>query len=118
MFIDRDDNNSIVGLYVAAQREGQEELADDSPEIAAFREFFNNPVPGEVSSGQLIVALAELDWLDAVDAAVAQADALSQRLWARASRFPRNDPMVVAIGTTIGKSSEQLDTLFRFAATK
>lgn len=76
------------------------------------------PVPGEVSSGQIILALAELDWLDAVDAAVAQADALSQRLWARASRFPRDDAMLIAIGTAIGKSSDDLDDLFRLAATK
>lgn len=39
-------------------------------------------------------------------------------LWARASRFPRNDAMVIATGTAIGKSSGDLDTLFRLAATK
>lgn len=117
MFIDRDGNGNVKGSYTCSQYDGQEEVADDAVELAAFREALDK-VPGEVSSGQLIIALAELDWLDAVDAAVAQADALSQRLWARASRFPRNDAMVVAIGTAIGKDSDDLDALFRLAATK
>jgi hypothetical protein len=75
-------------------------------------------VPQEVSSGQIIKALAELGWLDAVDAAVAQAGPLEQRLWARASRFPRDDAMVNAIGAAIGKTSQELDDMFRLAAAK
>ena len=87
-------------------------------EYDAAAAALDNPVPDEVSSGQLLVALDELGWLSAVDAAVSQTDAWSQRLWARASRFPRNDPLVVGIGTAIGKTSAELDACWRLAATK
>jgi hypothetical protein len=73
------------------------------------------PVPGNATAGNFIKALAELGWLDAVDQAVAQADALSQRLWARASSFDRHDPMLIAVATAIGKTSDDLDALFRKA---
>ena len=56
--------------------------------------------------------------LVAVDAAVARADALTQRLWARAAFFPRNDPLVLAVAQALGKSAADLDDIFRLAATK
>jgi hypothetical protein len=33
MFIDRDDGGKIIGRYVAQQRDGQEAIADESPEL-------------------------------------------------------------------------------------
>lgn len=38
MFVDRNPDGSLRGIYAAAQYEAQEEIADDSPEIAAFRD--------------------------------------------------------------------------------
>ncbi len=76
------------------------------------------PVPVEITAGRLIQALAELDLLDAADAAVAQSDALTQRLWARAPTFRRDDPLVAAIAAALNQSSDDLDDIFRLAATK
>lgn len=118
MFIDRDDGGKVTAWYRVPQREGQEETADDHPDLAAYNERLTNPVPAQVSAGQLIKALGELGLLVAVDAAVAQADAMTQRLWARAAFFPRNDPVVVATGGALGKTSAELDDIFRLAATK
>ncbi|MBX3498762.1 MAG: hypothetical protein KF889_04905 [Alphaproteobacteria bacterium] len=75
------------------------------------------PVPASVSAGQLIRALDQVDLLDTVDAAVAQADSLTQRLWARAAIFERSDPLIVGMAAAIGQTTEQLDDLFRLAAT-
>lgn len=115
MFVDRDENGKVIGVYALSQRDGQEELLDDHADIEAFHA---DPVPQQVSAGQMLQALNELGLLATVDAAVAQADAFAQRLWARAPNFPRNDPMVIAIGTAIGKTSQELDDLFRLAGTK
>lgn len=119
-FVHRRGDGSIASAHGDAQPGYAEETLDDA--AGELAEWFVSaaiaPVPQEASSGQIIVALAELDWLNAVDAAVAQAGSLEQRLWARASRFPRNDVMVVAIATAIGKNSQELDDMFRLAATK
>jgi hypothetical protein len=56
--------------------------------------------------------------LAGVDAAVAQADSLTQRQWARAVIFMRNDPLILAIAQSIGKTSADLDNIFRLAAIK
>src|SRR5690242_9140785 len=66
------------------------------------------PVPPEVTAGRLIRALAQLDLLDSVDAAVAQADAMTKRLWDRAPVFQRNDPMIAAMAQAIGKTDADL----------
>jgi hypothetical protein len=87
-------------------------------EVAAAVAHLDNPVPPEVKAGQLIRALDELGLLATVDAAVAQADPLTQRLWARASTFPRNDPLLLSFAQSIGKTSADLDNIFRLAATK
>ena len=76
-----------------------------------------NPVPKVVAAGAMIRALTQLGKLDAVDAAVAKASPLSQRLWARAASFPRSDPQVIAIATAIGMTTADLDALYRLAAT-
>lgn len=117
MFVDR-TNGVVTGAYPAQQYEGQEEVAADHADVIAFLDAQANAVPGQVSAGQLVQALAELDLLDAVDSAVEQADAMTQRLWARAAFFPRNDPMVIAIAEAVVRTSEQMDDLFRLAATK
>lgn len=118
MFVDRDGSGTIVASYNVAQREGHEEIDDDDAGLLSFIAAIVDPEPGQVSAGQLIQALAELDLLDAVDAVVSQADPLTQRLWARAPTFPRNDPMVLAIAAAVGQTSEQLDDIFRLAAAK
>ena len=122
MFVDRDNDGVITAVYAEQQSEGQEEVENTSPELLAFLSptlvanlKLVSTVPDQVSAGQLIKALSNVGLLAQVDAVVAQADTLTQRLWARAAIFPRNDPMVAAIATALNVSSTELDNLFRLA---
>lgn len=124
MFVDRDENDNITALFAASQREGQEELPATAADLLAFLSptllgsvaSLANPVPESVTAGRLIRALDAVGLLGQVDAAVAQADPLTKRLWARASTFPRKDPMIEAVAHALGKSSTDLDNIFRLAA--
>ena len=49
--------------------------------------------------------------------ALSQASPLAQDLWAHASSFERYHPLVIQIATAINKNSDDLDGLFRLAAT-
>jgi hypothetical protein len=113
-YVDR-NSGAITGVYACQQYQGQEEVADDAADVAAF--LTKKPPAQLATAGQLIRALSQLGLLTAVDAAVAQADALTQRLWARAPEFPRNDPMVSAIAQAIGKTQADLDNVFALAVT-
>jgi hypothetical protein len=41
---------------------------------------------------------------------------LTQRLWARAPIFPRNDPLLLAVAQALGKTEADLDNIFRLAS--
>jgi hypothetical protein len=124
MFVDRDQEGNIIALFALRQREGQEELSATAADLLAFLSptllgsvaSLSNPIPASVTAGQFIRALDNVGLLGQVDAAVTQADALTQRLWARASVFPRKDPMIEAVAQALGKSSTDLDNIFRLAA--
>ncbi len=116
MFVDRDQANAVKGVYAVSQHEGQEELPDDDPEVVACLERINDPVPSTIGKGQLLRWLDAHDLLASVDAAVAQAGGLTQRLWQEAPTFPRHDPMVIAIATAIGMTEADLDEVYREAA--
>jgi|SRR4051812_4084463 hypothetical protein len=116
MFVDRRDG-VIVACYGIQQHEGHEELADDAADLVAFLERINNPVPQAASSGDFMRALYELGWYDNAKAAVEMAGGLAKILWDRAATFERQHPMVAQISQAIGKNSDDLDELFRRAAT-
>jgi hypothetical protein len=54
-----------------------------------------------------------------VDAAMQapETDFLAKLAWQDAQEFYRSSPLVIAMGASLGLSSEQLDDLFRFAST-
>jgi uncharacterized protein YcaQ len=124
MFIDRDASGTITAIFAARQRAGQEELSATAADLLAFLSptllgsvaALSNPVPESVTAGQLIRALDNVGLLRQVDAVVARADTLTQRLWSRAGVFPRKDPMIEAVAQALGKSSTELDNVFRLAA--
>lgn len=119
MFVNRDENGEITGIFAVEQIGGHtEELPDDHPDVLDFIQRTDpaNRKP-DVSAAQLIRALDELGILAEVDAAVSQSDALTQRLWARAGSFGRKDQMVVALATALGRVDE-LDEIFDLAASK
>jgi hypothetical protein len=75
-------------------------------------------VPMQVNATQLISALDQRGLLGAVDAAMAKADPLTQRLWARAAVFARNDPLVLSFAQDpLNMTPAEIDTLFQLAAT-
>lgn len=103
-------------LYFGECRAGDRAATEE--EVAAWQAARDAWVPPSVRSGQLILALAELDWLDAVKAAVATAGGLYADLWIHASEFDRADPMVDQLGAAAGMAAEDIDAVFRLAATK
>lgn len=115
--------HKVEGAIVSAHSQPQagyaEEALDDELDVdlQAVLEAARNPVPQTASSGDFIHALYDLEWLQAVEAAVIQVDGLAEKLWNRASVFERHHPLVIQIATAIGKNSADLDDLFRKAAT-
>jgi hypothetical protein len=116
-WVHRNDGAVIV---FAAQYEqagyAEEQLEDDNAELLAFLNA-PGPVPQTASSGDFMRALYDLGWYDAAKAAVASVGGLAQILWDRAAIFERQHPMVAQIATAIGKTSDDLDNLFRKTAT-
>jgi hypothetical protein len=107
-FVSEDPRNRDWIAYQAWL--GQGNTPDPAPPPPAV-------IPSQVTAGQLIRALNQLGMLASVDAEVAGADAMTQRLWARAPIFPRNDPMLIAMATSIGKTSGDIDAVFQLAET-
>ncbi len=103
-------------LYFGDCRAG--DRAATTEEVGAWQAARDAYVPSRVRSGQLILALAELDWLDAVKAAVATAGGIGPDLWAHASEFERAHPLIDELGTAAGMTAEDIDAVFRLAATK
>lgn len=74
------------------------------------------PVPSVVSRFQARAALYQSNILATVEAAIQSADALSQMAWADAQEFRRNSQLVLSIGSQIGLTDSELDSLFIQAA--
>lgn len=55
--------------------------------------------------------------LTAVDAAVAGGDTITKLAWADALNFERGSPTIAALASALGLTDEQIDGLFRTAAT-
>jgi len=75
------------------------------------------PVPQVVSRFQARAALLQSDLLDAAEAAVAEGEAIIKLAWEDAQEFRRHSPTIAALAGELGLSSEQVDDLFRLAAT-
>ena len=74
-------------------------------------------VPASVTAFQARAALLAAGLLDDVEAAVAAADRLTQTAWEYALAFERTSPTIAALAAAIGLTDQQLDDLFRVAAT-
>ena len=75
------------------------------------------PVPQQVTRRQAKLAMLGAGILSQVEAAVSQADAASQIEWAEAQAFERNHPLIASLASQLGLPEEQVDDLFRKAAT-
>lgn len=74
-------------------------------------------VPEQVTAAQIIRALDHEGLLSGVKAAVTQAGGLTLELWNHAPFFHRGDPLIAGIAAALGKSEDEVDELFRLAAT-
>ncbi len=70
------------------------------------------PTPTSVTPRQARLALFQAGLLEAVEAAIAAADKPTQVTWEYAIEFRRDDPMINALGTQLGLTSQQIDQLF------
>lgn len=108
-YVHRRDDGTVASAHRTLQTDYAEEaLPDNATEILALQA---PPVPLTATAAGLIRALYARGLLSAVDAAVAQSDALTQRLWARTPVFYRTDPMLIAVAAALGMT-DQLDALF------
>ena len=74
-------------------------------------------IPQVVSRAQFILALLQLDLLDEVEAAIAQADRATQINYKERLEFERNYPLVTTMAQALGKTEAEIDGLFMLAAT-
>lgn len=73
--------------------------------------------PLSVSAWQIRKALNQLELRDVVENAVVVADRETRDAWEYATEFRRDHSLVVSLGATLGKTSEELDALFSLAVT-
>lgn len=76
------------------------------------------PVPQSVTPLQMRLALNEIGWRDEVDAAVDKADQSVRDAWEYALEIRRDNALLAALTAAIGKTSAQVDDLFRLAGKK
>lgn len=64
---------------------------------------------------QARAALTQMGLLDAAEAVIGQADALTRLAWSEATEFRRMSPTIDAMGAALGLTATQLDDLFEIA---
>lgn len=102
------DHELLPKAHMAAWRMDDEGvLSVDQPTVDAL------DVPREASSGDFKNALLDLGWYADVDAAVAIARGRAAIMWASASVYRRDSPLVAQIAAAIGKTEADIDTLFK-----
>lgn len=74
-------------------------------------------IKSAVSAWQIRKALNQTGLRDAVENAVVGADRETRDAWEYATEFERDHPLVVSLGTALGKTPEELDALFALAVT-
>lgn len=73
-------------------------------------------VPSSVTPRQVRLLLLSQGLLDEVEALIAASDQATQITWQYASEFRRNDPLLEALATQLGLTSQQVDDFFIAAA--
>ncbi len=74
------------------------------------------PVPASVSPANFCIALDQLGLLDEVEAYVATLPRAAQIKWQRATSIDRDNPLIAAAAEIKKWSVEQVDEVFRLAA--
>lgn len=87
------------------------------PAISKTAEELAPIVPFEVTMRQARISLAREGLLDDVEALVAQIGGEAVIVWEYSSMVQRNNPLVAAVMTQAGWTTQQIDNLFIMAAT-
>lgn len=74
-------------------------------------------VPQVVSRAQFILALLQIDLLDEVEAAIAQADRATQINYNERLEFERSFPLIATMAAVLGRTDAEIDAVFVLAAT-
>ena len=122
------ENGIVVNLADATEAFGAQMGWIPAPEGAAIGATWDGsafgpapaepprPVPDAISRFQARAALLNAGLLGQVEAAIAQADAMTQLAWAEAVEWKRSSPLINAIGAQLGLTPAQMDALFASAA--
>lgn len=96
-------------------------------EVVITEEFRNAPEPADVieipapvvtvSAWQIRKALNQLSLRDLVEDAIVAADQDTKDAWEYATEFERNHPLVLSLGTALGKTGAELDAIWALAVT-
>lgn len=104
-----EDPKPIVS-YREDGKDWREEVDPDAPPRVA-------PVPKEVTPRQFRLALIQVDLDEAVEAIVASQDKSVRVAWDFATAIYRNDPLIIGSAAAMELTTEQVDDVFRLAAT-
>jgi hypothetical protein len=91
-----------------------EEVDDSVPPIAPPEP---SDVPDAVTPRQARLALLEAGLLDQVEQSVTAAGGATKIAWDFASLIERQDPLIISIGAALNLTDDQIDVLFKYAAT-
>ncbi|MBR1173902.1 hypothetical protein JQ617_08050 [Bradyrhizobium sp. KB893862 SZCCT0404] len=75
-------------------------------------------VPQVVTPRQARLALFAAKLLDQVEQAVTTAGGATKITWDFATEIRRDDPLITTIGSALNLTSDQIDVLFKYAATQ
>lgn len=111
-YIPADPNNTDYQAYLAWLAEGNTPSTIQS-------ELSKSPVPQEVTRFQLRAALLQVGVLEDVETYMSTqvTDPFVQLAWQEGHTFKRNSQIVQDIQSRLGLTDEQMDNIFRFAAT-
>lgn len=90
-------------------------VAYERPEVDPAEALAAERAGMECSRFQAKAALHLAGLLPAVEAAIAQADPVTQLAWAEAVEYRRNSPTILALAGALELTDEQVDDLFRAA---
>lgn len=111
-------NISVVEALAEGEIDGTNaRIGDDYVDGQFVTPVYVAPVPEAVLPRQFRRALSQAGLRSAVETAIAAADEETQDTWEYAVTIERSHPMLVAMASALGVTDEQLDDLFRLAAT-
>jgi len=104
--------NNVIGEDVPT-------LSEVKTAIPVFLEMLNAPPPPPkvVSMRQARLALLQANLLSSVEEAVAAGNETDKISWEYATEVKRTDALVISFSASLNLSEQQLDDLFRLAAT-